>query len=117
MARATDVEVTGLQGLAYGRVRFSGSIQHGAGRREITMTIEAEDVVHLANALQGCPHNYEDVRGNKPRTLEQARQGKFALTNCGHAVWHLEHPDRPMPCRPDDEKLIDIEQPLALTDR
>lgn len=115
MARTgTDVKVAGVEGLAFGRVRFSGSIPHGPGKRTIWMTVEADDICRLADAIRGCPHNYEEPStGRKPRTLEEAKQSRYVVLWCGHAVWHIEHPDRPMPCRPDDERLIDVEHPLA----
>lgn len=111
-----DVKFVGIQGLAYGRVRFLGSVLHGASGRAVQLDLEVEDVLRLARAIEGCPHNYEEPRtGRRPRTLEEAKHSKFVLCNMGHAVWHLEHPDRPMPCRPDDEKLIDVEHSLEKT--
>lgn len=92
-----------------GRVLFSANASIYGHRRTIQIDVEAETICRLAECIRGCPHVYEDPRtGERPATIEAALADKrFLPTWIGHAIWHIENPDRLMPCLESDGKTID----------
>lgn len=112
---ATDAKISSVDGLAYGRIRFVGYTQHGKQRRQIRLECSADAILALADAIRGCQQNYEDPKtGARPESLDEAQSNRrFEPTWMGHAVWHLEHPDRIMPCLPHGTQIIEI--PLEST--
>src|SRR5437016_4522072 len=105
---ATEANIVSVDGLAFGRVRFIGFAQQGKQRRELRLVCDAEAILALADAIRGCQQNYEDRAGRRAENMDDVRSGKFQPTWMGHAVWHLQHPDRVMPCLPHGTQIIDV---------
>lgn len=63
-------------------VKFS--ITHGKGNRYEIVRVPISDVLRAADAYRGCVGDaaYSGDDGH----------------NAGHAMWHIEHPDSPIPC-------------------
>lgn len=104
-----DVKVTSVDGLGYGRVRFTGFAPHGKHERQVSLICTADEIVRLADAIRGCHVNYEDPRtGRRPKSLEEARDARYEPMCISHAVWHLRNPERLMPCLVEDGYIIDV---------
>lgn len=91
-----------------GRVLFSADASIYGHRRTLQIDVEAETILRLADCIRGCHHNYRDPKtGEEPPTLEALSDKRFLPTWIGHAIWHIENPDRLMPCLESDGKTID----------
>jgi hypothetical protein len=99
----TEVKDVGVRGLAgTGRVRFIGTIPHGNSTRTVAMDVHPDLIVKIAAALiatRDCACDSEWQRSHRHHS-EMGWQP-------GHAIWHVENPDRPMPCV-DHSKVIDM---------
>jgi hypothetical protein len=101
----------GIVGLAFGRLRFRATIPHGRGTRDVDVDMNAEDLLQLADCIRGCHQVYETATGQRAESMEQVRlDPRFRPTWIGHAVWHLERPDRLMPCPPHGARIIDVDE-------
>jgi len=99
------VHPSGMDGID--RVRFLAVIAHGKGTREVAVDIPPELIFALADALRAtvgmaCDTQNSRVVGDRPDGIHM-----------GLAVWHVEHPDMPMPCI-DHSRTIDISDRRAL---
>jgi hypothetical protein len=97
---AKYVCVKGLSGAT--RVRFIGAIPHGKGTRQISIDVHPDLIVKIAAALiatRDCACDSESKRQWRPPHEMGWRPG--------HAIWHVENPERPMPCI-DHQKVIDM---------
>lgn len=83
-------------------------IPHGKRTRTIEVPIEPLQILALADVLNCCPEHIMRV----PST---DRRGPGEIhANIGHAVWHLENPDRPRPCLPDGGAVLDTTEALPV---
>lgn len=85
------------------RVRFLGEIPHAKSTREVAIDVAPETICRIADALratrgQAC----HALASNVPPHLRDEEW------HVGHAMWHVDHPDRPMPCI-DHSKVIDMQ--------
>lgn len=81
-------------------VRFEATIRHGRGTRRIDVDVHARDILAMADAIratanQACQHH-------RSRTAYPSDE-----LSVGHAIWHLDNPDMPMPCITGD--IIEID--------
>ena len=99
-----------IEGTAFGHVRFVAERKHGNHMRYVEVEMDVHVILKLADCIRGCPEVYEDTStGDKPTTMEQAlSDSRFTPRWTGHAVWHVEHPERLMPCLPQGTKVIDV---------
>jgi|ERR1700751_3478948 len=95
------VYVSGMYGL--GTIRFLAVVKHGNGTREVAVDVDPELILKLAKAL-------EATRGHACSTKYARIADVYSddQLNVGHAVWHVQNPDRPMPCV-DHSTVIDME--------
>lgn len=81
-------------------VVLSVAIPHGKGTRDVDVALEPRFVLALADAIRCCPQHIGD-KGMTGSVIEgTAREVWCEYVNLGHAIWHLENPDRPRPCLP-----------------
>jgi len=120
---AQNIQVIGLAGSS--RVRFSGRIPHGKARygREVVMDVDPLLILRIADAIHAtsghacCDPAFDhcDLK-HREGVYEAGRMTKdelerFALTHrIGHAIWHVDNPDMPMPCRRSRGSVIDIDE-------
>lgn len=110
-------ELVGVQGLAYGRIRFLAKFPDGRGHRPVELDVDGELLVAIARHVRGCPQSYEEPStGRRPETMEEALSDpRYVFTEGGHAIWHMDHPERLMPCLPVGTKVLDVgPEPPAL---
>lgn len=94
MAYPTEAKNISVRGLAgANRVRFQGTIPHGSGTREVAIDVHPDLIVKIAAALRAtydhsCDNDFEK------RHRHHSEMGYVV----GHAMWHVDNPDRPMPC-------------------
>ena len=98
---AKSVAVRGLAGA--GRVRFVGTIPHGKHTRQVAMDVHPELIVKIAAALIATKDCACDSAWQR-----QHRHHSEMGWQPGHAIWHVENPDMPMPCV-DHSKVIDMD--------
>lgn len=94
----TEVHLAGIDGL--GMIRFLAVIAHGRGTREVAVDVPPEVICKIADALRATAGHACDGKNYRIADAEDGRP------NVGHAIWHIEHPDRPMPCV-DQSTVID----------
>lgn len=101
-----DVRIVGL---AWGNARLEAEIPSGKGTRTVEVTVDAERILHLADCIRGCQQVYEDpATGEKPKSIKHAlADERFKPTWIGHAVWHMDNPNKLMPCLPHGSEVID----------
>lgn len=97
---AKGVAVRGLEGT--NRVRFVGSIPHGSHTRQVAIDVHPELIVKIAAALITT----KDCACDTAWQLRHRHHSEMGW-RAGHAIWHVEHPDMPMPCV-DHNKVIDM---------
>jgi hypothetical protein len=85
-----EVHLAGLAGI--GKVRFLAVIAHGKGTREVAVDVPPDLICRIADALRATAGRACD---SKHRRICDSEDGK---PNVGHAIWHVEHPEQPMPC-------------------
>lgn len=78
-------------------IRFE--IAHGKGTRYDTVRVPATDLLRFADAFRGC------------LVLDQ-HTGEGA-TRGGHACWHVDNPDMPIPCSDEATRAVSPEPDLA----
>jgi hypothetical protein len=107
----TEAQGVGVRGLAgANRVRFVGTIPHGKGTRQIAVDVHPELIVKIAAALVAtrdcaCDSNWQ----------RRHRHSSEMGWRPGHAIWHIENPDAPMPCV-DHSRVIDAATLLSPKD-
>ncbi len=80
-------------------VRYEATIRHGKGTRRIDVDVSAREILALADAIRAT--------ANQACVAPRHRTGYPSDDlSVGHAVWHLDNPDRPMPCITGD--VIDV---------
>lgn len=84
-----------------GRIRFLAVIPHGRGTREVAIDVPPELILRLADALRATRGTACD--SSTSRHVDATDAGYHV----GHAVWHAERPDEPMPCI-DHSMVIDM---------
>ena len=84
--RPVRVRRVGLAGT--NSVRYVATIRHGKGTREIGIDIGATEILALADAIRATAHSACNPSCREPHIVY----------NVGHAVWHLDNPNHPMPC-------------------
>lgn len=90
----TEAKLVATRGLAGStRVRFVGTIPHGKTARQVAIDVHPELIVQIATALVAT----RDCACDSAEQRERRHHSEFGW-QCGHAIWHVEHPDRPMPC-------------------
>lgn len=77
-----------------GRVRFTGDIKHGKTTREVAIDVDPELICKIADAIRATRDTCSKGRPHED-------------FNIGHAIWHVHHSDRPMPCLPSG-RVIDV---------
>lgn len=92
------VEVVGI----HSRVRFLATIKHGKGRRQVAVDVPPEVILRLAACIEATADGACD--GKHYRFVRDA--GERYVT--GHAVWHYDRPEQPMPCI-DHSTVIDMQ--------
>jgi hypothetical protein len=86
------VYLSGMPGL--GVIRFTAVIKHGKGTREVAVNVMPDMILDIADALRAtAPEN-----GACPCDSKNGKYDSNEKFLVGHAVWHVEHPDAPMPC-------------------
>lgn len=85
------------------RVRFVGTIPHGKSSREIAIDVDPELILRIADALRATDGGRACHLSHSPQQHDRDPYGSI-----GHAMWHVENPDRPMPCI-DHETVIDMD--------
>jgi hypothetical protein len=88
------------------RIRFLAVIKHGRGTQEVAVDVPPDLILKIADALRATAGYACDARNCR---IADAREG---VPNIGHAIWHVKHPDRPMPCV-DPSNIIDMNTLLA----
>lgn len=78
-------------------IRFK--VPHGKGTRYDTVRVPAEDLLRFADAYRGC-------LAENPYTNEAIPRG-------GHACWHVDNPDMPIPCGDDASRRVSPTPDLA----
>jgi hypothetical protein len=84
------------------RVRFVGTIPHGKSTREVAIDIDPDLIVRIAAALRATDGGRRCHWMDGAGPLHRDPYGYI-----GHAMWHVENPDQPMPCI-DHSKVIDM---------
>jgi hypothetical protein len=87
------------------------AVPHGKSTRDVRVPIEPEFIIALAAALDCCPEHIGEwlPTGSVVEGTFKHRGQWVPHANVGHAVWHLQHPDRPRPCLPHDGRpVIDV---------
>jgi hypothetical protein len=92
-----------LQGLAgSSQIRFCATIPHGKKNRDIVLDIDPALILKIAHAIRAT--------GNGE--CRDKRYNPQPEPTIGHAVWHLDNPEMPMPCV-DHSTVIDVPVLLA----
>lgn len=87
-----QIHLAGMSGI--GKVRFLAIIEHGRGTREVAVDVPPELILKLADALRAtAPRD-----GSCPCDSKSGKYDAHEKFLVGHAVWHVEHPEEPMPC-------------------
>lgn len=73
------------------RVRFVGSIPQGKGTREVAVDVDPDMILRIADALRATDGGRACRQRNE--ILDPDPYGAI-----GHAMWHVDNPERPMPC-------------------
>lgn len=107
--KPTSVHLAGLSGL--GLVRFLAIIPHGKGSREIAIDVEPELLLRIADALSATA----PVNGACPCDSKTGKYNHREAFLVGHAIWHVQNPDAPMPCV-DMSSVIDVSTQLQIAD-
>ena len=81
-------------------VRFEVTIRHGRGTRRINVDVHAREILAMADAIRAT----KNQACTAPKSRTGYPQDDLAV---GHAIWHLDNPDHPMPCIVGD--IIDVE--------
>lgn len=89
--RPEHVHLLGMSGL--NRVRFLAVVKHGRGTREVAVDVSPELILQIADALRATAGEACDTP-----TSRIADEGSPHGYHAGHAIWHVERPDEPMPC-------------------
>jgi hypothetical protein len=97
--RPKHVHLAGLAGI--NKVRFLAIVSHGRGTREVAVDVPPELILKIADALRATAGH---ACSRKNARISDAVDG---VPNCGHAIWHVEHPEEPMPCI-DHSTVIDM---------
>lgn len=100
-SQAQKVRVVGLAGTT--RVRFVGEVQHGRSTRSVAVDVHPELIVRIAAALVATKDCACDTRWQRERR-HPSELGWLP----GHAIWHVENPEMPMPCV-DHDRVIDMD--------
>jgi hypothetical protein len=82
------------------RVRFVGTIPHGRSTREVAIDVDPELILRIADALRATDGGRACHGRHQP--IEPDPYGSI-----GHAMWHVENPEHPMPCI-DHSTIIDV---------
>lgn len=106
------------------RVTAYFTIKAGKGTREIRASLSIAALIAFADAVRSCHHCYEDCRtGQRPKSMKQVLtevrpdgEPRFTLRWEGHAIWHVENPDRVCPCLDNDTTIIDVPDPARVLD-
>jgi len=88
--RPKEIHIAGLVGT--GQIRFLAVIPHGRGTREVAVDVPPDLILRLADALRATRGTACDTATH--RTVDATDDG----FHVGHAVWHAERPNQPMPC-------------------
>ena len=72
-------------------VRFVGTIPHGRSTREVAMDVSPALILRIADAIRATD-------GGRACSRRHATPDPDPYGSIGHAMWHVENPDRPMPC-------------------
>src|SRR4051812_10118978 len=109
MSKRVEAKFETVDGLAWGLLRFTGKIPYGKKTRDLGMVVDANLILQLADAIRGCPNVWQDPSNDqKPNSMMHAlADERFLPYWIGHALWHIQNPERPMPCLPDGTKLIE----------
>lgn len=100
-----ECKVTGIRGRNGAcDVVLTVAVPHGTKTRDVEVPLEPTFVLALADAIRCCPEHILETH----RTGKRGPGPEASLVNLGHAVWHLEHPDMPRPCLPDNGRIIDV---------
>lgn len=86
-------------------------IPYGKKHRDIEVPLRPEAILALADAIKCCPEHILETH----RTGKRGPGPEATYVNLGHAVWHLDNPDMPRPCLPQDGKIIDVMDETKLT--
>lgn len=97
--RPNEIHLAGMVGI--GKIRFLAVIPHGRGTREVAVDVPPDLILRLADALRATRGTACDTATG--RFTDSTEEGYHV----GHAVWHVEHPDQPMPCI-DHSRVIDM---------
>lgn len=104
----TEAKKVYVRGLAGGnRVRFIGTIPHGKSTRDIAVDVHPDLIVQIAAALIATKDCACDSKWQR-----QHRHHSEMGWQCGHAIWHVENPDRPMPCI--SGQVIDVSTAITI---
>jgi len=82
------------------RVRFVGTIPHGKSTREIAIDVHPDLILRIADAIRATD-------GGRACRGPHDRDDPDPYGSIGHAMWHVENPDRAMPCI-DHTTVIDV---------
>lgn len=104
-AQPLRVRLEGLAGLNC--ASLVATIRHGNGTREIRVNLDTEMILRLADAIRATANGACD--GQHHRIIRDEGQ-EYTVA---HAVWHIQHPDMPMPCI-DHSNVIDVVEVNAL---
>lgn len=88
------------------------AIPHGKKSRDIKVPLKPAFILALAKAIECCPDHILET----PRTGKLGPGPEAIYANLGHAVWHLQNPDMPRPCLPNNTTIIDVMDETKLTD-
>src|SRR5215813_15511683 len=88
----TEPERVHISGLAGSNaIRFLATIKHGNGTRDVAVDVPPEVILRLADCIRATADRACDGKSHRHCPVEE----KYV---CGHAVWHYDHPEDPMPC-------------------
>jgi hypothetical protein len=87
--RPLRIDRIGLAGSS--SVRFRATIRHGRGTRQINVDVRAQEILAIADAIRATA----DQACVPPRSRTGYPEDNLCV---GHAIWHLDNPERPMPC-------------------
>lgn len=94
-----QVHLAGLPGI--NRIRFLAVIPHGRATREVAVDVPPALILRIADALRATAGTACDSKHS--RFVDANDDGQ----HLGHAIWHVERPDLPMPCV-DSGSVIDV---------
>lgn len=98
--RPKEMHLAGMAGT--GQIRFLAVIPHGKGTREVAVDVPPDVILRIADALRATRGTACDTSTSR---IADATDGVYHV---GHAVWHVERPDQPMPCI-DHSRVIEAE--------